>query len=291
MNSMTGFGRAEVKDKLGKWTVEISTVNNRYLELSVRLPRHYASIEPRVREFLGSAVSRGKVNTYVGVEELNQSPEDYIINKNAVRAYVRQLDELRGELKLAGDLTIADLMSLPEVVSPCSAELDLELVWKRVGKGLQRAVSQMLAMRAKEGRAMAADMRKRLNILVRIVRQIEKKTADSVRTYAVKLTARIGQLLESPICDSIRLEEEIALFAERTDITEECIRFKSHIEQYKAAMGAKDPVGRRLNFILQEMNREVNTIGAKSADFGISSDVISLKEEIEKLREMVQNVE
>ena len=138
---------------------------------------------------------------------------------------------------------------------------------------------------------MAVDMRKRLDAMLRLTAHVQKRTARTVKAYAVKLRSRINQLLTTSSTDPNRLEEEIAIFAERTDISEECVRLRSHVDQYRATMRMKDAVGRRLNFILQEMNREVNTIGAKSSDFGISSAVISLKEEVEKLREMVQNVE
>jgi len=291
MNSMTGFGRTVVKDRLGVLTIEISTINSRYLELNIRLPRSYSSLEAKVREFLGGVFDRGKINVNVGLEGPDEATDRFIINKAAARAYTRQLAELKKELKLSGELTVSDLVTLPEVVCPEKSESNMDLAWDRLKRGLQRATSQVVAMRGGEGRAMAADMRKRLQALTRHVRQIERKTANSVRTYAEKLSTRIEQLLQAPVRDRVRLEEEIALFAERTDIGEECIRFKSHIDQYRLTLKAGDAIGRRLNFILQEMNREANTMGAKSADFGISSDVISLKEEIEKLREMVQNVE
>ncbi|HUV31165.1 MAG TPA: YicC/YloC family endoribonuclease [Acidobacteriota bacterium] len=291
MYSMTGFGRAEIPGRLGRLTVEIATVNSRFLEFTVRLPKPYFSLEPRVREYLSEILSRGKVTVTVNLDEPEDATGKYAINDRAVRAYVRQLRQLHRELKLDGDINLSSLVSLPDVVQADRNAPDPERIWKTLRKGLHRAAGQLVEMRKREGRAMAADMNKRLKSMAGLLRRVERQTRDSVQVYADKLHERIESLLQRPVCDAARLEEEVALFADRTDIAEECVRLDSHLDQFAATLKAKSASGRRLNFILQEMNREVNTIGSKSADLGIAGAVISLKEEVEKLREMVQNVE
>ncbi|UCG60584.1 MAG: YicC family protein [Candidatus Zixiibacteriota bacterium] len=291
MNSMTGFGKAEIKARCGKMTVEISSVNNRFLEISQRLPRQFFSLEPKVRDVISSLISRGKVSIYVGFEDNDGSMEQYHLNRTAVKAYYRQLMKLKKELKIGGDITTRDLLLLPEVARPEEVSLDSAAVWKDLKKVIEKAMTELLAMRRKEGQSMARDMKKRLNALNRQVKQIQKRTVNAVDLYREKLTNRVEELLKEPLPDNARIEEQIALMAEKTDISEECTRFLSHIQQYGETLGSSDPIGKRLNFILQEMNREANTIASKSTDLDISSVVISVKEEIEKMRELVQNVE
>jgi uncharacterized protein (TIGR00255 family) len=288
---MTGFGRAEANSKYGLITIEVSSVNNRFLELSVRLPRTLTTLEPQVREMVNAVIQRGKVNLYVNLGENGQAGGEGIINSKLAVSYFRQLQKLKRELKLKGEVELEDVLMLPDVTRPAFANVDIEQTWPVIEKATAKALKAMAAMRAREGRAMAADMKARLQAMVAVIKDIERDTAGSVKTYAAKLSARITELLNGRKPDAVRLEEEIALFADRTDIAEECLRFRSHVDQFLTTLKQTDAVGRRLNFILQEMNREVNTIGSKASDFGISSSVISLKEEIEKLREQVQNVE
>ena len=288
---MTGFGRAEQDSKLGHFTVEITSVNNRFLEPSIRLPRQFAALETQIREQVTSVLSRGKINLSVNLVEPEDSPDKALINMAAARAYFRQLRVLRKELGLEEDISIRDLLLLPEVTRPERIEPDLETTSTVLSKVITKALKALVAMRTREGKAMAADMAVRLDTMSTVVKEIEGKTTGAVKIYAEKLAARINELMTTPIRDSQRLEEEIAIFADRTDIAEECLRFKSHINEFRVTLKKEDAVGRRLNFILQEMNREVNTIGSKCSEFDISTDVITLKEEIEKIREQVQNVE
>lgn len=291
MNSMTGFGRAEITSKVGRFTIEISSVNSRFLETVARLPRPLASLEPQVREVITARTERGKVSVFVSLAEPDVKTAGVTINSDLIRSYHRELKKLKKELKLEGQITLSDLLMIPDLAGPERAELDLDAVWTVLKKGMDKALKAMLAMRAKEGKALSVDMSGRLKNMARILGQVEKATEGSVERYAEKLSARISELLNGQKVDPSRLEEEVAIFADRTDITEECTRLKSHLEQFGSTLNSKEAVGRRLNFILQEMNREVNTIGSKGSDFDISANVISLKEEIEKLREQVQNVE
>jgi len=291
MNSMTGFGRCELATRFGALTVEVSSVNNRFLEVSMRLPRYLASLEPRVRELIGSVLDRGQVNVFAALDDSSALPANSVIDVKLAAAYARQLRALQKSLKLAGEVTIADLTALPDVARIDRETVDLDAVWRVLKQGLKKALAQLREHRRKEGQSMGADMRKRLNHSNKVIGEIEKQSQAAVRAYRQRLTERVNDLLGEANRENLRLEEEIALMAERTDITEECTRFRSHIDLYQATMNQKEPAGKRLNFILQEMNREANTIGSKCSEFAISSLAISLKEEVEKLRELVQNVE
>ncbi len=291
MYSMTGFGKAEHSGKAGKFIVEISSVNNRFLEISAKLPRQFFTIEPRVRELVGKSLSRGKINIYVGFEEAAGSPNKYLINKVAAAAYHKQLKALKKELKITSDIDLRDLLLLPDVTRPEVESVDEDLIWAGLQKVVEKSLHDLVAMRRKEGDAMGRDMKKRLAILSEQVKKVEKLTSGAVEKFREKLQKRIEELTAASAADPSRLEEEIALMAERTDVTEECTRFLSHIEQYEGTLNSTEPVGKKLNFILQELNREANTIASKCSDLNISTIVISIKEEVERLREQVQNVE
>lgn len=289
--SMTGFGRAELSSRLGTLTVEVSSVNNRFLDLTIRLPRQYAPLEVRVKDLVSQSLSRGQVTISILLDEVEESSDKFQINQRAARAYWRQLKALQKELHIPGELSMEELLLLPDIAKPERQGRDIDAAWAIFKKGIEKALVALAAMRKKEGAAMAADMQKRLSILRDAVAQVQKRSVNAVVLYREKLAARIAELLEPSFRSSARLEEEIAMFAERTDITEECTRLLSHIDQFRDALKLREPVGKRLNFILQEMNREANTIGSKCSDFGITTLAITLKEEIEKLRELVQNVE
>jgi uncharacterized protein (TIGR00255 family) len=291
MNSMTGFGRSEMATRFGALTVEVSSVNNRFLEVSMRLPRYLASLEPRVREQVGSVLDRGQISVFAALDDTAGLPTNSVIDLKLAAAYARQLRALQKSLKLSGDISISDLTALPDVARVDRETIDLEAVWKVLKQAIDKALVQLLEHRQKEGRSMAADMKKRLSKLSKVIVDIEKQSQAAVVAYRKRLSERVNELLGESDRENLRLEEEIVLMAERTDITEECTRFKSHIDLYQSTMNQKEPAGKRLNFILQEMNREANTIGSKCSEFAISSLAITLKEEVEKLRELVQNVE
>ncbi len=291
MYSMTGFGRAEISGSVGSLTVELSSVNNRFLEMSVRIPRQLSLLEGQIRELIASRINRGQINLSVTLDDTDAAVQRTLINKRLAAAYTKQLRALAKELKLEGDVSLEELVLIPDILKPDKERVDHAQVWKLLEKALNKALTDLIAMRKKEGQAMSTDMQQRLNGMKKSIVEIEKRSVGATEVYRDKLQQRIASLLESGQAEKLRLEEEIALFAERTDITEECTRLKSHIDLYQQALKMKEPAGKRLNFILQEMNREANTIGSKCSEFAISSLAISLKEEIEKLRELVQNVE
>lgn len=291
MYSMTGFGRAKLSTSFGILNVELTSVNNRFLEMSIRLPRQLMPLENKVRELIAAKISRGQVNLSVSLDESESANQRPLINKKLATAYAKQLKALQKELGIGGQVTVADLLAVPEILKPDKESLDVGRAWTAMEKALTKAFLEMLMTRRKEGLAMARDMAQRLKAMRGTISQVEKLSGESVSKYRERLNQKIDALLDPAQRNQLRIEEEIALFAERTDITEECTRLKSHIDLFNQTLKMKEPVGKRLNFILQEMNREANTIGSKCSEFAVSSLAIALKEEVEKLRELVQNVE
>lgn len=291
MNSMTGFGRAVISSKVGSFTVEVSTVNNRFLEVSIRLPRRLSALEPKLREQVSEQIRRGKANVFVSYDESENAPSRVSINSRAIKEYVRQLRALQKELKMSGDFSLGELMNLPDVAIANATDFDAETLWPHLKKTSAKALGALVAMRSREGNAMARQVKKNLASIKTLVEKIERGSKGSTDKYRRKLHKRIDELLEQAPVNESRLEEEVAVFAERSDISEEITRLKSHTAEFQASLKSKSPVGKRLNFVLQELNREANTIGSKTAETAVASSVIALKEEIEMLREMVQNVE
>ncbi len=291
MNSMTGFGKVTIRGKAATYNVEISSVNNRYLEITTRIPRQFSVMEHKIKEMLSKELQRGKVLVYVGFEETADRLTRTAINVKAAKIAVKQLRQLKKELDLAGDVEISDLVSIPEVVQPDDPDPDKDIVWAEMSRGIKKAMVEMVKMRKSEGSAMAKDMKARLTLIEKSMKQIAKEAPVIVDRYRSRLHARLDDLLGKQAVDPGRIEQEIALFAERSDFSEECTRLASHVAQFRKTISIKDAIGKRLNFILQEMNREANTVASKCNDNSVASQVISMKEEIEKLREMVQNVE
>lgn len=290
MNSMTGFGKAEIDFRYGSLSVEMASVNNRFLEISPRLPRNFMVLEHQLKELITKKLERGKINVYINFEAKPDNQSSPYINEDVAKNLVTQLQKLKKELDIGGEVIISDILLHPEVLKLDNSDIEAEKIWPTLKKTTEAALKDLLTMRNKEGSAIAADMKKRLDLLDKEIVRIEKLAVGSVKTYRERLEKRIEEIQQTAV-NQDRLEEEIALMAERTDITEECIRFHSHIKQYRAALKQKGAVGKKLNFILQELNREANTIASKCTDIQITANVIVLKEEIEKLREQVQNVE
>ncbi len=291
MISMTGFGRAQKSSKQAAITVEVASVNNRFLEMAIRQPRQLISLEMAIKEVISERVARGKISVFISIDAKPGSLSSYPINVVAAEAYYKQLERLRKKLGIKEPVTISDLVALPETGSAEKAENDPDSAWKLIKPILVKAITEMMAMRKKEGQALAADMRERLDSSAKLIKFIELRSPEALKLHRERLMIRVSELLEAPVADSLKLGEELAYISERTDVAEECTRLKSHFSQFGETLKRKEPIGKRLNFLLQEMNREVNTIGSKCSDQAIASSVIELKETIEKVREQVQNVE
>ncbi len=291
MYSMTGYGKADYRDKTRAIGIEVSSVNNRYLEFLVRIPRELSVLEPMIKEAVGESINRGKVTVCIHYEDFGSGVQKVLLNKALAGDIYKQLKELKKKYKLIGDIDINHFLAFPDIFTISKDARLPETVWPHVKTALDRAMKEMISMRRKEGLNLKKDLGARLKILSQQIAKIEKLTVKNKSQYKKKLAKRIADIVEKKQIDNSRLEEEIAYLVDRADVTEESVRFKSHIKQFQGALTQREPVGKRLNFILQELNREANTIGSKASDTDVAAIVVSLKEEIEKMREQVQNIE
>jgi uncharacterized protein (TIGR00255 family) len=289
VQSMTGFGRGSAQAGTRTFTVEIRTLNHRFAEYVIHLPRELGVWEERLRRELGVQLSRGRVEVWVNMR--GQSwPKSVRIDERLAQAYVKVAQEVARQFDLTLDLTPAVLLGLPEVTVVEEQEVDLDLWWPTCAEALDKALTKVLAMRQREGEALKEDMTSRLTVLEQLAQEI-KSLADKIPDfYRNKLQERLATLGQE-VVDENRLAQEVVFMAERADINEEVVRLFSHLQQFSATLDLDEPVGRRLEFLLQEANREVNTIGSKAQDSNISSLVVKCKAELEKLREQAQNVE
>lgn len=291
MKSMTGFGRAEVRRKEYNLHIELSSVNSRYLECLFRMPRILAGMESKIKEIISAKLSRGKITITVNLEESPLRTGAGAIDMNIAEAYYRQLKQLKRKLSLPGDISLAQVVAQPELLSNPEAGMDEGRLWTDLKKLLTRALSDLRKMRADEGKNLQRDMKNRLKVAQKLILSIEKESPRNIAAYRKRLQKRVKDLGNGIELDKQRLAEEVTVYADRSDITEECIRLRSHIDLYSATLEKAGDAGKRLNFILQEMGREANTIGSKAVDSKTTALAIALKEEIEKLREQAQNIE
>ncbi len=289
MLSMTGFGRAEAEEKGTRVWIEVRSVNNRFCVVNVRLPKLLAPLEWKVTELVQRHIARGRVEVTVNWE--SKRKPSLAADLSLAEAYRDSLLKLKKTLHLAGKIDIALLATLPGVIAEKTEEVIPESLWELVQRVCQAALDEHRKMRKTEGEKIHQDIAERIHLVDEIVREIEKLASLQVQQQREKLDAKLQNLLVSGRIDEQRLAMEVALIAERTDVTEECTRLHSHNAQFLKTLSEEGPVGRKLDFLLQEINREANTVGAKANNASISHLVIKIKEEVEKIREQVQNVE
>ena len=291
LKSMTGYGKGEATAPNGNFLVEIRAVNHRYGEISVRLPRSFYAFENEVKRLAASVLKRGKIDISVQWDEAataNNAPQ---LDISVARGYYDAYTRLVKEFNVPQDAPISYIMSQKGVMKEVSAAVDETELQPQLLAAVENAVIALEGMRLREGEALAKDLQARRRQVAEWSGQIGERTPQVVLEYRQKLKVRLDQLLEGTEMDESRLAQEVALLADRSDITEELVRLSSHFNQFDEALRSSEPVGRKLDFLMQEMNREVNTIGSKSNDAGITNLVIQIKAEMEKMREQVQNVE
>ena len=291
IKSMTGFGRAEEIIEGRDIIVEIRSVNHRYYEFSARVPRTYGYIEEKLKSHLNGRISRGKVEESVSITAIEAADTQIEINKAVAKGYVDALRSVGEELGLADDLTLSQLVRLPDVFTVRKAADDEELIWNSVKTVADEAVARFIAMRETEGLKMKEDVLERADMIERLVDEVERLSPVSAENYRNKLYARLCEVLADKNIDEQRLVTEAAIFADKTAVAEETVRLKSHIRQLRDMLSLNEPVGRKLDFLIQEFNREANTIGSKAQDIAVTKIVVDLKSEIEKIREQIQNIE
>ena len=291
LRSMTGFGRGEYTGKLKQVTVEIKAVNNRFGEVQIKLPYQYTSLEESVRRYILSQASRGRIDVFIKLKDTGQKPRELQVDKDLAVTYYKTLEELAAITGIPCEVNVQQIAQFPDILTMCEKDEELEVIWQDLQPALQAAVSALLEMREKEGRKLKEDLLARLQILQQIRGKISEKSPRVVQIYREKLNTRLQELMVEDHIDEERLALEVALFADKCNIDEELVRLNSHFLQFAQNLEEDIAVGRKLDFLLQEINREVNTIGAKANDLEITQAVVELKSELEKIREQVQNIE
>ena len=292
MLSMTGYGRATVEIDGRQMTVEVKSVNHRFLDIAFRMPRNMMFVEDAARKAIGAKLSRGHVDVFVTYRNLRADARVVQVDEGLFAAYVDALRKLRGAVgpDLRDDSTLMGIAHLPDVMSVAEAEDDQDAVRALLLAALDGALDELVAMRAREGESIRRDLSGRVDAIEAMTAAVEERYPQTVAEYTARLKRSVEELVGSGV-DETRLMMEVAVMADRSAIAEETVRLRSHVRQLRALFDAKEPIGRRVDFIVQELNREVNTISSKSQDIPITQLTVDMKAEIEKLREQVQNVE
>jgi len=291
IRSMTGFGRGEYENGGRKYVVEIKTVNHRYADIFVKVPRQISFIEDRVRQTVSKNLSRGKIDVFVNYESNEENSKLVVIDEVLAESYINAVRFLRDNFGLQDDISTSLISRFPDVLKVEKAEEDVDEIWEGLKIALDEAIDCVIKMRENEGEGLKRDFLKKAAYVESLVEEISKRAPEVVKDYKQRLETRIKDLLEQQTIDESRLAMEVAIFADRCSIDEELVRIKSHINQLKEILDMDQPIGRKLDFLIQEMNREINTIGSKANDLIITKNVIEIKSEIEKIREQIQNVE
>jgi uncharacterized protein (TIGR00255 family) len=289
---MTGYGRGEcVKDGF-KFTVELNSVNRKQNDVSINLPKELVELEPRIRDAINAKLSRGRINVLVAYHRGTAKAEEQIeLDVALAKAYYRAIQKLQKQINLNGSLTLDTILRAPGVLKLAESMVDAEAMWSGLEAALQKALVQMVKMREREGKFLAADLARRLDTIATGVELIRKVAPEAVKRYREQLHARVKDAGLNVPLDDERLVKEVVIFADRCDITEELTRLASHLSQFRGQLHADEPVGRPLDFLAQEMNREINTVGSKANAAEVSQQVVKMKAELEKIREQVQNIE
>ncbi len=291
IKSMTGYGRAigEFADK--QITVEIRSVNNRFLDCSVKLPRLYSFAEETIKQRVKQYVTRGKVDVFVTVTLTQGSNVSVCLNRSVLEGYLTAMRQIAAEYDVRDDISVNALSRLPDVFTVEKVEEDEDLLKNQLLNVVGEALEQYDAMRTLEGEALAGDLLTKTESIREMVRFVETRSPASVQEYREKLLARIQEVLSSTAIDEARILTEAAIFADKVAVDEETVRLRSHLSQLDSMLRASEPIGRKLDFLMQEINRETNTIGSKCSDLQLAQTVVNMKAELEKIREQIQNIE
>ena len=293
IKSMTGFGRCEAEINGREITVEIKSVNHRYFEFSCRTPRGYGFLDDKLKSYVNSRVSRGKIDMFVTVGANDEAPSEVTVNHQLVSGYLNAMKEISDTYGVENDVTVVSLSRFPDVFTVHKPAEDEEQITNDVLSVAKTALDSFISMRETEGEKMKADILGRANTILSIVGEIEERSPQTVAEYEERLLERIKQTLEDYEIeiDEQRVLTEVAVFSDKVAVAEETVRLRSHFAQLEKFLEYDEPVGRKIDFIIQEMNREANTIGSKVQDAVLAHKVVDIKSEIEKIREQVQNIE
>jgi len=293
VKSMTGYGRARQTLNGRDITVEVKSVNNRYLDTTVKLPRAYIFTEDAIKRRIQAAVSRGKVDVFVSIDSTGADETVVALNEPLAKSYLEALRKLTAlsPSMLRGEYSALDVARFPDVLTVTKAEEDLESVQADICAVVDAALAAYNTMRAIEGEKLAADIGARLTTIETLTGKVEERSPETVKEYREKLTARMQEVLQSTTIEESRILTEVAIYADKIAVDEETVRLRSHVSQLRTMLASDEPMGRKMDFLIQEVNRESNTCGSKCNDVEIARVVVELKAEVEKIREQVQNIE
>lgn len=291
IRSMTGYGRAQEIVSAKDILVEIRSVNHRYFEFSARVPRAYGYLEEKLKSALNNKISRGKVEVSVSIYNTEGSDAQIEVNKSVAKGYIDALNSANEDINLENDLSLSHLLRLTDIFTVTKTVDDEETIWNLVSPIVSNAIDKFINMRETEGSKLYDDIMGRLDYIEEKVGIIEKQSPETTKNYRERLYSKLKELLEDNNIDEQRIITEAAIFSEKTAVDEETVRLRSHINQFRELLNSDEAIGRKLDFLIQEVNREVNTIGSKAQDLEITKIVVDLKSEIEKIREQIQNIE
>lgn len=291
IRSMTGFGRSKYENEEREYTVEIKSVNNRYSDISIKMPRNLSSLEEKIKKQITTAISRGKIDVFITFINNSEKGKDIKINTELAKMYIKELKQLAKEGEIIDNINVTEVIRLPEVLNISLENDDEELILSELTVCTKTAIDSFIAMRETEGLKIKEDLQNRINIISKKIDKINSISTGLVEEYVVKLEKRINDILKTSVVDETRLAQEIVIYSDKCSIEEEITRLRSHILQFTNLLETSGPIGKKLDFLVQEMNRETNTIGSKANSLEITNLVVDLKTEIENIREQIQNIE
>ena len=291
VRSMTGYGRFELLKNGVTYTVEIKSVNHRYFEFSVRTPKGCAFLEDKLKSFFASCITRGKIEAYVGIDGGARLSSVVSLNEAVADSYVEALKNLKKKYGLSGKVSLSDVISNNDIFVVERPKMDEEEVWNAVQEAAAGAVDAFIKMRETEGERLAVDVKSRCEHILDMVGEVEKRAPETLQNYRDRLEKKLREVLEDTAIDEQRILTEAAIFADKIAVDEETVRLRSHINQLVSMIDSDETLGKKFDFVVQEMNREANTIGSKAQNVEITRIVVDIKGEIEKIREQIQNIE
>lgn len=291
MRSMTGFGRERQIIGGKEYLVEIKSVNSRYCELTVKVPRNYTYLEEKLKSLVKSRLSRGKAEVWLSVTEIEGRETSVTVNLPVVKNYLEEMRSCGAELNLMDDLKLSDIFRMTDAFTVVRTEADEETIWNNVQSVANKALDNFTAMREKEGEKLKNDLLSKIDNIEEMINKVEELSPETVAAYRERLYTKLKEILEDKQIEEQRILTEAAIFADKVAVDEETVRLHSHFKQFREMTSATEPIGRKLDFLVQELNRETNTIGSKAQDLQITKIVIEVKSEIEKIREQIQNIE
>lgn len=290
IKSMTGFGRGKYENEGRTYTIEIKAVNHKYSDISIKMPRFFNSLEDAIRKKISSVISRGKIDVYITFENYSAKGTNIRLNKELAKTYIDELKALAEETGIQNNINVMELAKFPEVLK-LDEDSQEEIIGRELNIALEEALEKFIQMKEIEGAKLVEDIEKRIENVQTKVEEISNYSSNLIQEYIVRLEARVKELLNTDIVDENRLAQEIVIYSDKCSIEEELTRLRSHIAQFKRLLKETSPIGKKFDFLVQEMNRETNTIGSKANCLEITNRVIDIKTELENIREQIQNIE